>query len=162
MAANYQSSSSSGDKYPVMVEIWDGVDTYKARLNIDETLQHIRPTASQITLNSKYPYHIHNGKASYFAGSCTATFTDNENKEDECYDYVTSADDVAMFNYKILEWLHNGETKTLRFHKSNEQFKVGILETVEITANREYTPGGNATTNDKYNSAIKFSWEQIA
>lgn len=141
--------------YPVMVQLWDGINVYKARLNIDETVQHIRPTSSQITMNSKYPFHIHNGKASYFAGSCTATFTDNV---DECY--VTSEDDVTAFNCAILEWLHNDTIKTLRFNNSGTQFQVGILETVEITASSEYSPG-NRSTNDKYNSAIKFSWEQL-
>ena len=51
-------SSTSSTSYR-MVEIWDSTHSYKARMNISETIQHNRPTSSQTTMNSKYPFHIH-------------------------------------------------------------------------------------------------------
>ena len=130
-----------------LVEIWDSNAHYKARMNINETLQHNRPTSSQVTLNSKYPYHIHDGKPSYYSGSCTATFVDNN----DCY--VTSEEDVAEFNETIAEWLHNDKTKFLKY-SDKTVFPVGILSTVEIS-------NSNSTINDKYDTVIKFEWEQI-
>ena len=131
-----------------MVEIYDSVATYKARLNISETIQHNRPTSSQVTMNSKYPFHIHSGKPSYYSGSCTATFVDNN----DCY--VTSETDIAEFNYKIAEWLHNDRVKYLKY-SDKTIFPVGILETVEISSEAD------KTINDKYNTTIKFEWEQL-
>ena len=130
-----------------LVEIWDNSAHYKARMNINETLQHNRPTSSQVTLNSKYPYHIHDGKPSYYSGSCTATFVDNN----DCY--VTSEEDVAEFNETIAEWLHNDKTKFLKY-SDKTVLPVGILSTVEIS-------NSNNTINDKYDTVIKFDWEQI-
>lgn len=132
-----------------MVEIWDSVHHYKARMNINETIQHNRPTSSQITMNSKYPFHIHSGKPSYYSGSCTATFVDNN----DCY--VTSESEVAEFYYRIAEWLHNDRVKYLKY-SDNTIFPVGILEIVEISSESD------KTVNDKYNTTVKFDWEQIA
>ena len=132
----------------LMVKIWGGGGSYVARLNIDETVQHNRPTSSQITMNSKYPFHVHNGKASYYSGSCTATFVDNN----DCY--VTSEEDVAGFYFRLAEWLHNDSMKFIQF-SDNTIIPVGILETVEISTKSD------KTINDKYNTIVKFDWEQL-
>lgn len=129
-----------------VVKIWDATAIYYARMNINESIQHNRPTSSQTTMNSKYPFHIHNGEPSYFSGSCTATFVDNNG----CY--VTSESDVASFNYKIAEWLHNDRVKYLQYSNSTV-FPVGILDTVKIDT--------KDTVDNKYDTTVTFDWEQI-
>lgn len=138
---------------------------YVARLNINESIQHNRPTSSQLTINSKYPYHIHNGVPFYYSGQCAATFVDNTDEEeddkDECEeesvstsDYTNEEGKVADFNYEFAEWLHNGLVKYLNYSE-NKTLHVGILETVEITTEQD------STIDDQYNSKVVFNWEQI-
>ena len=78
------------------IEIWDATGRhYYTEVNISEDIQHNRPTTSQTTYNSKYPFHIHNGKASYYSGSCTATFIDNT---DNCeYDNEKAKEKAAEY-----------------------------------------------------------------
>lgn len=150
-----------------VVEIWDAEGHYIARLNISESIQHNRPMSSQLTINSRYPYHIHNGAPFYYSGQCAATFVDNEEdedeeEEDECEeetvdvdDYTNKEGEVADFNYEFAEWLHNGLVKSLKYSE-NKILYVGILETVEITTEQD------STIDDKYNSKVVFHWEEIS
>ena len=136
------------------IEIWDATGRhYYTEVNVNEDIQHNRPTSSQTTYNSKYPFHIHNGKASYYSGSCTATFIDNT---DNCeYDNEKAKEKAAEYTTNIVEWLHNDLTKYL---KLSQDFilPVGILGEVKCSIE------SNNTIDDPFDTKVTFEWEQLA
>lgn len=137
------------------IEIYDATGRhYYSEINVSESIQHNRPTSSQTTYDSKYPYHIHSGKPSYYSGSCTATFI--ENAEDECiYDNENLSAKAAEFTAGMLEWLHNDLVKYIKFSE-NFIVPVGILETVKA----DFESG--ATIDDPWETSVSFDWEQVA
>lgn len=137
------------------IEIYDATGKhYYSEVKISESIQHNRPTSSQTTYDSKYPYHIHTGKPSYYSGSCTATFI--ENAEDECtYEDENLAEKAAEFTAGMLEWLHNDLIKYIKFSE-NFIVPVGILETVK----GDFESG--STIDDPWETSVSFDWEQLA
>lgn len=148
-SANNQDSSQLNN-----IKIHGLGGAYISRLNIDEMAEHNRPTTSQITMNSKYPFHIHNGLASYYSGTCTGTFVD---QDEDCY--VTSNSKVTEFNLKILEWLHDDTIKYLEF-TDGTTIPVGITETVELSSS-DNNNSNDKSIDNKFTVTIKFSWEQL-
>ncbi len=136
------------------IEIYDATGKhYYTDVNINESIQHNRPTSSQTTYYSKYPYHIHTGKASYYSGSCTATFADNI---DECkYDNEQAKKMSAEYTTGIIEWLHNDLVKYLKLSK-DFIIPVGILDAVKEDIE------SNSTIDDPYKTTVSFDWEQVA
>ena len=72
------------------LRIYDTQNSFATNVKISVGIQHNRPTSSQTTYNSKYPYHIHTGKPSYYSGSCTITYSNDDDDEeiDDCEQYV--------------------------------------------------------------------------
>ncbi len=136
------------------IEIWDATGKhYYTDVNINENIQHNRPTSSQTTYFNRYPYHIHSGLPSYYSGSCTATFADNVNECD--YDNEQAKRKAAEYTANIMEWLHNDLTKYL---KLSDDFivPIGILETVEGEFDSD------STIDDPWETKVSFNWEQLA
>ena len=142
------------------IKIWDDIDYYFTEVDIAQDIQHNRPTESILTYNSKYPYHIHDGKGFYFSGSCTGNFSDN--KSGECYedynfDYRVDENNNYIYNTKyqkeFVKWLHNDHIKYLQLSE-DLVIPVGILG--EITWSTE------RSVDDGYSCKVTFNWEQLA
>lgn len=158
------------------IEIWDSTGRYYVSVaNINNDMQHNRPTSSNLTYNNKYPFHIHDGMPNYFSGSCTATFMENctsatfdeiqkiiEEGKQEGVQYCCPEDvmdaiegEAATFEFSFIEWLHNDHVKYLRIVR-DWVFPVGILETIDVNIDDSYT------ADDPWNLTITFNWEQLA
>ena len=142
------------------VKIWDATGIYYyTEVNVSQSVQHNRPTGSQVGYNSLYPFHTHNGIASYWSGSCSGNFSDNKSGdcyEDYNFDYRQNLDGSYTYNTKYLagfiKWLHNDLTKQLQLSESLV-IPVGILG--EIQWDTEHT------IDDGEDVTISFDWEQV-
>ena len=154
------------------LRIYDAQNSFATNVKISVGIQHNRPTSSQTTYNSKYPYHIHTGKPSYYSGSCTITYSnDDEDEEeiDDCDQYVEEyiealengtmrADELVKYSnlgFEISEWLHNDLTKYLVIAE-NITIPIGILGEVKF----------DISTTQKLDElpecSFSFDWEQVA
>ena len=155
------------------VRISDGLKTYFLQdVDVSHGVQHNRPTASQTTYYSKYPFHIHNGLPSYYSGSCSCSFAESndfENLDEDCIDDVESVEDLdfsddpiftetgnAIYNSKyideFIQWLHDDKVKTLTLSK-HIQILVGILGEIQWDLDYNITDGETIK--------ISFNWEQL-
>lgn len=142
------------------IKIWDATGNYfYTEVDISTDVQHNRPTGSQVGYNQLYPYHTHNGIASYFSGSCSGNFSDNQSGEcyeDYNFDYRVDSHGNYIYNTKYIKsfvkWLHNDLTKQLQL---SEDFiiPVGILGEVKWSTDH--------SVDDGYSCKVSFDWEQI-
>lgn len=135
------------------IKIWDASGYYLSEINVDQKIQHKRPTSSNELFNSKFPKHTHNGLPSYWTGSCSANFSDN--KSGDCPEDYNFGEGNVKYVADFVEWLHNDLVKYLQL---SEDFiiPVGILDTVTWDVE-----SGN-TVDDGYAITISFDWEQLA
>lgn len=86
---------------------------YYTEVEVKHDLTHKISVQSHLPIDSKHPYHTRIGKPSYWSGSITGAF---ENNEGECeHDY--NLGDTA-WRIEFIEWLHNGLTKTMYLSES--------------------------------------------
>lgn len=142
------------------IKIWDDTGRYYyTEVDITQNIQHNRPTESVVGYNSQYPFHIHNGIASYFSGSCSGNFSDNKSgdcPEDYNFDYREDSQGNIIYNTKYLtgfiKWLHNDHVKHLQLAETLV-IPVGILG--EIKWDVEHS------IEDGYTTKVSFDWEQL-
>lgn len=142
------------------IKIWDDTGIYYyTEVDISQDIQHNRPTDSILTYYDKYPYHIHDGAAFYFSGSCSGNFSDNQSGE--CFeDYNFDEREVkgkvvynTLYQVGFIKWLHNDHMKYLQLSE-NFVIPVGILG--EVKLNTEHS------IDDGYSCTVSFDWEQLA
>lgn len=142
------------------IKIWDSTGIYYyTEVNISQSIQNNRPTQSQVGLNSKYPFHTHNGIANYFSGSCSGNFSDNKSGECESdynFDYRIDRNGNYIYNTKYIagfvKWLHNDRVKQLQLAETLV-IPVGILGEVTWSVDKSIEDG--ETTQ------VSFNWEQL-
>ena len=141
------------------IKIWDATGHYYyTEVDISTDLKHNRPTDSQVAYGSKFPYHIHNGLPSYFSGSCSGNFSDNQSTE--CYEEYNFdenhiGEDIVyntIYMTGFMKWLHNDYTKYLQLSE-NLVIPVGILGEVSLSTTH--------SIDDGYDCKISFDWEQL-
>lgn len=133
-------------------EIWDASGKYYVSVsNVKNSMQHNRPTSSNVTYNSKYPFHVHDGMASYYSGSCSAKFAENT----DCPIDDMTEDKAGKFVLDFVEWLHNDLVKYLRVSKDTV-IPCGILDTVNIDIDND------ESLDDLWSTTVSFNWEQLA
>ena len=142
-------------------------------IDVSHGVQHNRPTTSQTTYYSKYPFHIHNGLPSYYSGSCTCSFAERDDLEyvdEDCIDDIDNVSEMdfsddpifneeghAVYNSayvdEFIQWLHNDQQKTLQLTK-RISIPVGILGEVQWDIDYNIVDGETIK--------ITFNWEQLA
>ena len=145
---------------------------YLTDIDVSHGIQHNRPTTSQTTYYSKYPFHIHNGLPSYYSGSCTCSFAERDDLEyvdEDCVDDVESPADLdfsddpiftetgnAIYNSAyidgFIQWLHDDTIKTLRVSR-RITIPVGILGEIQWDVDYNIVDGETIK--------ITFNWEQL-
>lgn len=142
------------------IKIWDATGNYfYTEVDISQSVQHNRPTSSVIGYNSQYPFHIHDGIASYFSGSCKGNFSENQSGECESdynFDYRILPNGSYVYNIDYMKtfvkWLHNDLVKHLQLSE-NLVIPVGILGEVQWETNN--------SLDDGYSCSVSFNWEQL-
>lgn len=156
------------------IKIWDSTGVwYYTNIDISHSVQHNRPTVSQLAFNSQYPFHIHNGKPSYYSGSCTASFSEDANydeTDDDCIemseeeldnidwseDYIFAEDGSVIYNSKyvnsFVKWLHNDKIKYLQLTKSII-IPIGIMGEIQWDCDYNIQNGESIK--------VSFNWEQL-
>ena len=141
------------------IKIWDSTGNYfYTEVDVNQSIQHNRPTESQVVYNSKYPYHIHNGKANYFSGTCSGNFSENQGECDTDYNFDYRIDGQGNVIYNTIyvatfvKWLHNDRIKHLQLAE-NFIIPVGILG--EVQWDVEHSIEDGETTK------VTFNWEQL-
>lgn len=142
------------------IKIWDDTGIYYfTEVDISQDLQHNRPTESQIGYNSQFPFHTHNGIASYFSGSCSGNFSDNKSGdcyEDYNFDFRVDKNGNYIYNTKyqtgFIKWMHNDRIKHLQLSE-DLVIPVGILGEIGLSAEK--------SIDDGYSCKVSFSWEQL-
>ncbi len=141
------------------IKIWgdDGV-YYFTEVDTSPSLTHFVPTESQDPYNHKYPWVINNGVASYYKGSVTGNFSDNQSTEchaDYNFDYHEK-NGIVYYNVKyqdaFIQWMHNRKTKYLQL---SEQFVISIKVLDSIQWETEHT------IDDGWSNKISFDWVQV-
>lgn len=142
-------------------------------IDVSHGVQHNRPTTSQTTYYSKYPFHIHNGLPNYYSGSCTCSFAERDDLEyvdEDCIDDIEDISDVdfsddpvfteegyAIYNSayvdSFIQWLHDDTQKTLQLTR-RISIPVGILGEVQWDIDYNIVDGESIK--------ITFNWEQLA
>ena len=141
-------------------KLWgdDGV-YYYTEIDVSQSITHYVPTESQDPYNSKHPWVIHNGIASYYKGSITGNFSDNQSTE--CYeeynfDYYEK-DGVTYYNVKyqdaFIQWMHNRKTKYLQISE-HLVIPIAVLDSIQWETEH--------TIDDGFNNKISFDWVQVA
>ena len=141
------------------IKIWDSTGNYfYTEVDVNQSIQHNRPTESQVVYNSKYPYHIHNGKANYFSGTCSGNFSENQGECDTDYNFDYRIDGQGNVIYNTIyvatfvKWLHNDRIKHLQLAE-NFIIPVGILGEVQW--------GVEHSIEDGETTKVTFNWEQL-
>lgn len=141
------------------IKIWgdDGV-YYYTEVDISAPLTHYVPTEVTDPYNVKYPWVTHNGIASYYKGSVSGNFSDNQSTE--CYaDYNFDENNVngqVVYNVKykdaFVQWLHNRKTKYLQL---SEQLviPIKILDSIQVEPEK--------SIDDGYTCKESFDWVQV-
>lgn len=142
------------------IKIWDDTGNYfYTEVDISQSVQHNRSTESQIGYNQKYPFHTHNGKASYFSGSCSGNFSDN--KSGDCYEdynfgWRNTETGEVIYNTKyqtaFIKWMHNDHIKQLQLSE-DLVIPVGILGEIQWDTEK--------SIDDGHTCKITFNWEQL-
>lgn len=142
------------------IKIWgdDGI-YYYTEVDISQSLTHYVPTEVKDPYNSQYPWVIHNGIASYYKGSVSGNFSDNQNTD--CYsdynlDYVEK-DGIIYYNTKyqnaFVKWLHNKKTKYLQLSE-HLVIPVKIGDSIQWSTDK--------SIDDGYTCKISLDWYQVA
>ena len=126
--------------------------SYMTEVEVNTDATHRNQSVIEESLNNKFPYYIKTGIASYWTGSVSANFADNQSNpcdEESKYGEYDLTNDA--FRFEFVEWMHNGLPKTLKL-SNNFIMKVGIGN--EITL-------GSDTTVDDETAKITFQWTQL-
>ncbi len=119
---------------------------YYTEIEVKHGLNHKISVQSHLPIDSKFPIHTRIGRSSYWSGTITGAFENNQDGECE-HDYKFG--DVN-FRINFIEWLHNGLTKTMTL--SDELIlPVAILGDIGVDIE-------NAISDPKAN--VSFEWEQ--
>lgn len=150
------------------IKIWgdDGV-YYYTEVDISTSVTHYVPTEVKDPYNSQYPWVIHNGIASYYKGSISGNFSDNQNTDcygDYNFNYVEK-DGVVYYNTKyqnaFIKWLHNKKTKYLQL---SEQLviPVKIGDSIQWETDKSVDDGDTCKISlDWYQVGNEFSLDQV-
>ena len=159
---------------------------YLVEVDISHSVQHNRPTVSQLAYNSKYPFHIHNGQPNYYSGSCTCSFNEKIDDEDDDYDIpdnpceelqqLESVDDPSELEFEfdfsdnpIYEETGNYIYNTAYVDGFVQWLHDDTVKTLQLTKNMSIPVGilGEIQWDRDYSIEngetvrITFNWEQL-
>lgn len=118
---------------------------FGAILNIKKSeSQKVAQRQSIQTMNSKYPFHIQNGKSNYYSGSTSGFFV--ERNLDTC-----DFDIAGGYEYRknLMDFLNDGTSKILKYDD-------GRMMLIGITGTPTETDGGHEDM-----ISTTFTWEEI-
>lgn len=118
---------------------------YYTEVEVKQDLTHNISVQTHKPIDSKFPYHTRIGKPSYWSGSVTAAF---ENNNGECEHDYTLGD--TAWRIEFIEWLHNGLSKVLYL---SESLILPVTILGEISTETDNTIDGPLVK-------VTFQWEQ--
>lgn len=141
------------------IKIWgDDGHYFYTEVEISQSLTHYVPTEATDPYNSQYPWVTHNGIASYYKGSCTGNFSDNQSTD--CYEEYNFDENIigekviynTIYMNTFIKWLHNRKTKYLQLSE-NMVIPIAVLDSIQWETEK--------SIDDGHTCKVSFDWVQV-
>ena len=104
---------------------------YYTEVEVKHGLTHNKNVQVHFPIDSETPYHTTIGKQSYWSGTITGAFENNEGECEHDYQFGDTA-----YRIEFIEWLHNGLVKTMYL---SESFIIPVMILSEINVETDNT-----------------------